>query len=97
MSSCDFLDIYFLKIFSSATNSAKNVTAKIEKVIITDDDGMLLTAAFVGINPSIAHGWRPTSATIHPASEHIHTTGIVANAMIGTQRFWVSRWVRFFL
>ena len=74
--------IYLNSIFISAANSPMNTTAKMVKVVMTDVVGMSLTAARVGRSPSIVQGWRPTSATTQPASEHIHTTGIERIAMI---------------
>ena len=40
---------------------------RLELVTITDVESILDTAATVGSRSWIVHGWRPSSATIHPA------------------------------
>lgn len=76
MSVLDFLLICLSIMLTSAASNAVNIAVNIKNVICTDVDGMPEIAARVGINPSIAHGWRPASAVTHPASLHIHTNGM---------------------
>ena len=49
MSSLDFFEMYFNKMFISAIRSPMKTTAKIVKVIITEEEGMSLMAAHVEI------------------------------------------------
>ena len=62
-------------MLTSATSSNVNITANIQKVVCTDDAGTSLMPAPTGSRSWIVHGWRPTSATIHPAWLHTHTKG----------------------
>lgn len=62
-------------MLTSATKSTVKIRAKSQKVTITDDAGTADTEAIVGRRSCTVHGCRPTSATAHPASEHIHMNG----------------------
>ena len=66
--------IYFTMITASAASRAVNTAAKSQNVIITEPAGMAEMAARAGMRSWIIHGWRPTSAVTHPASEQIHTS-----------------------
>ena len=56
-------------MLSSATSSAVKSTRKRMKVVVTDPLGIFEAATPTGISSWMAHGWRPASATIHPACE----------------------------
>lgn len=71
----------------SAASSAAKTIAKSQKVIFTDSAVTAETAAQVGRISCMVHGWRPTSATIHPASLHIHTTGMESIPIQRATRF----------
>ena len=76
MFSLDLREIYFSMMLISAISSPVKIIANKVKVVITDEVGMPEMAARAGISPSITHGCLPTSATTHPASLHIHTSGM---------------------
>ena len=64
---------------SMARKSVKMATKR-KKVVCTAPTLTLDTAAFTGNNPSITHGWRPTSATIQPACPAMYTKGLEQRA-----------------
>ena len=56
-------------MLNSAMSSAVNSARKMKKVVETDPLGIFEAATPTGIRSWMAHGWRPTSATTHPACE----------------------------
>jgi len=67
MSSLEAEEIYRSMMLISAIRSPVKIAAKIQNVICTEEPGMSDIAADVGMRSWMTHGWRPTSATIHPA------------------------------
>ena len=62
-------------MLTSATSSTVKMIAKSQNVVITEADDISDIAAFVGRRSCTVQGWRPTSATTHPASEQIQISG----------------------
>ena len=69
-------------MLTSAMRRMVKTAAKSQKVVITEAEEISEIAAFVGRRSCTVQGWRPTSATIQPASEHIHIRGPDAIAII---------------
>ena len=71
----DSLLIWRHIMLTSATRSTVKMRAKSQNVTITDVAGTADTEAIVGRRSCTVHGWRPTSATAHHASEQTHMKG----------------------
>ena len=73
-------------MLTSAMSRIVKTAANIQNVVITDADDISEIAARVGRRSCTVQGWRPTSATTHPASEQTHITGTDMRAIHCSQR-----------